>query len=106
MKQAWLFAVWLGSAVMATLCCLPALLFLLFGATFSLLSFLNPLVDFRLEFSIIAVLFFILWGILIFKGAKNCDLKARKRTKFLAIFYLVLLVFLLLYPEILGYFYA
>lgn len=106
MKQTWLLAVWLGSAIMATLCCLPALIFLLFGTTFSLLSFFTPLVDFRLEFSIIAVLFFILWGFLIFKGLKNCDLKTKRRTKILAVSYLVLLVFLLFYPEIFGYFYA
>ncbi|NLA51107.1 MAG: hypothetical protein GX860_03120, partial [Alcaligenaceae bacterium] len=57
--------VWLvgafGSALVATFCCLPALLFLLFGSSFGLLAILGPLEKYRVVLSVLALLCFVIF---------------------------------------------
>ena len=51
----WFLAAAVFSSLAATLCCLPALLFLIFGASFSFLSWADALSDFRGVFSAFGV---------------------------------------------------
>lgn len=101
-SEIWLFGAF-SSAVVATFCCLPALLFLLFGSSFGLLSIVAPLEKFRPLFSVLALLSF---GIFIWVGffRKSCGLnrglRGRRLVSVLVAF--LGLMLLLFYPEILG----
>ena len=60
MKSFWLALASVASALAATLCCLPALLFLIFGASFSLLSSeaIESLTELRPYFTALAAICF------------------------------------------------
>ncbi|QCD52881.1 mercuric transporter MerT family protein [Campylobacter sp. RM16192] len=97
------------SAFAATLCCLPALVFLIFGATFSLLGSeaIESLTALRPYFTALALICFVASGFYMFKKQKSCDIK--NRSKKWVLIYILLAVFviiLLSYPEVLGAFYA
>ncbi|MBD5166118.1 aryl sulfotransferase [Helicobacter sp.] len=90
--------------VAASLCCLPALLFLLFGFSFGIAG-VEILAPYRLILSLLSLLCFILYfyfGILRCDCTKSCKRK-RGISGFLWLFVLLCILF---YPEILGWFYA
>ena len=92
---------------MATLCCLPALLFLLFGVSFSALSFVENLAKFRWIFSLISIIFYLFSIYFVLFHKKTCVVGAvRKKWYFIYILIGFILFLLLAYPEILGEFYA
>lgn len=103
----WLILTSITSAVAATLCCLPALLFLLFGTSFSALSVFEPLGEYRTYFSVFAVCCFGLSLFFTFFKRDSCAVGAcKKRWYLIYVLVAILLVFLLAYPEILGSLYA
>ncbi|WP_249317596.1 aryl sulfotransferase [Campylobacter mucosalis] len=96
-----------ASAFMVTLCCLPVLLFVLFGTSFSFLSFLEPLSEFRLIFTMFSLICFALSIFFIFFNQNTCAVgQRRKRWIFIYLLFAFLMIILLAYPEILGEFYA
>ena len=97
-----------ASAFSATLCCLPALLFLLFGTSFGLLSWADALAEYRWILSGAAIAFFALSGYYLFRRPQGaCSLAARKkRWAFIYVMVGVILLILLAYPEILGKIYG
>ena len=107
MRAFWLILTSIGSAIGATLCCLPALLFLLFGTSFSFLSWTQNLYEYRVPLSIVAVICFVISGITLFYKPKSCNLSYKKK-KWILIYILfgVILLLLLTYPELLGEIYA
>ena len=103
----WFLAAAVFSSLAATLCCLPALLFLIFGASFSFLSWADALSDFRGVFSAFGVACFAASTFFAFRTAKSCGLGcAHKKRIVIYVLLAILLGFLLFYPEILGSFYA
>ncbi len=90
--------------VVATLCCLPALLFLLFGFSFGFLG-VEFLSAYRLPLSVVALGFFgaYLWN---FQRCKKNLCQSKVKAAIFQISCALLLVFVLFYPEILGVFYA
>ncbi|MDO5666471.1 MAG: hypothetical protein Q4G44_01460 [Alcaligenaceae bacterium] len=104
-SKIWLLGAF-SSAVAATLCCLPALLFLLFGSSFGLLSLVGPLEKFRILLSVLALLCFaaFIWAHFF---RQRCGLNRGLRGRRLALVVLVFfgLILLLFYPELLGAFY-
>lgn len=101
----WLLGAFAG-AVGATFCCLPALLFLLFGSSFGLLVLLAPLEAFRPLLTVLALLSFafFVWARFF---RKSCALNKRFNARSLIFVILAFLGLLLLlfYPEILGAWY-
>ena len=105
MKGFWLALASVASALAATLCCLPALLFLLFGASFSLLSSeaIESLTELRPYFTALAAICFAASTFYFFKKPKSCDLaNRRKKWIFIYVFLAVFVIILLSYPEVLG----
>ena len=91
-------------SVLATLCCLPALMFLLFGFSFGILG-ADLLSAYRVPLSVVAVGFFVgyLWN---FQKCKKGICENKTKARIFQIFTGILLVFILFYPEIIGWFYA
>ena len=87
------------SAFLATACCLPPLLFLVFGVSFGFLSFLEVLTPFRIPLSLFSVLIlYVSWR----AYTQECfTCKVQKRTRYVWIYGIVLtlIVVILLYPE-------
>lgn len=99
----WLAGAFL-SALAATTCCLPALLFLLFGLSFGGMSFLEYLTPFRIPLSLLSLIFLGLsWYRYRRKNVVCCA--ARKQTKIISVYGLIAIVLLALltYPEWLGW---
>ena len=92
-------------SVLATLCCLPALVFLLFGFSFGFLG-ADLLSAYRVPLSVLAVGFFVayLWNFQ--KSCKKGVCKNKAKSRIFQISAGILLVFILFYPEIIGWFYA
>ncbi|MBR8462042.1 aryl sulfotransferase [Campylobacter sp. faydin G-140] len=107
MKRVFGLVTALFSAFAATLCCLPALLFLLFGTSFSFLSWMNSLYEYRTFLSVLAVISFVLSAFFVLVYPKSCVVGSGRR-KWILIYIMsaFLIVILLAYPEILGRFYA
>lgn len=106
-RSIWLIFTAIGSAFAATLCCLPALLFLLFGTSFSFLSWAEAMSEYRWALSAVAVTCFVLSAGFLFRSPTHCKVGAgRKKWIFIYVLIGFLLVLLLAYPEILGRFYA
>lgn len=103
----WLIFAAIFSAIAATLCCLPALLFLIFGASFSIFSGIEAFAAYRALLSILAVVCFVSSLVFFLRRPRSCPLGA-SRKKWFAIYVLLgfLLALLLFYPEILGELYA
>jgi len=87
------------SALGATACCLPPLLFLLFGVSFGFLSFLEVLTPFRIPLSLLSL--FVLW--LSWRNythhSVTCNLQKRKRYVWFYSIILGVVLIILLYPE-------
>lgn len=107
MKGFWLALASVISALAATLCCLPALLFLIFGASFSIFSGAEALEGYRAPLSALALFCFALSAFFFFKKPRACSLQSGRK-KWILIYVLLgaLLAFMLTYPEILGGLYA
>lgn len=89
----------LVASLFATACCLPPLLFLVFGVSFGFLSFLEVLTPFRIPLSLFSVLIlYVSWRAYTHK-CFTC--KVQKRTRYVWIYGIVLtlIVVILLYPE-------
>lgn len=107
MKSVLLAIASLISAFAATLCCLPALIFLVFGSTFTLFGFAEQLSQFRWILSLLALVCFGLSAFYFFKKDKSCSLKKTGKKWLLVYIFLAIFVFILLsYPEVLGAIYA
>lgn len=89
----------LFSALAATACCLPPLLFLLFGISFGALSFLETLTPFRIPLSLLSLL--ILWLSWHSYAHHTFTCNPQKRKRYLWFYSIILGVVLviLLYPE-------
>ncbi|OPA77895.1 hypothetical protein BFG04_02970 [Campylobacter pinnipediorum subsp. pinnipediorum] len=107
MKRFYLLFFSIGTGILATLCCLPALLILVFGVSFSFLSNFDFLTEYRVFFTIISLLLFVLWTFLFLKGKKSFCSVFTCSKKIILNYLIILLLFLLLlfYPEILGFLY-
>lgn len=94
----------LFTAVLATTCCLPPLLFLLFGVSFGFLSFAESLSPFRIPLSLFSL--FILWLSWRNYRAKafTCNLAKRKSYLWFYAMALSLILLVLLYPEFAQFF--
>lgn len=93
------------SAAAATICCLPALVFLIFGATFTLLSgeAIDNLTTLRPYFTAFAIICFTVSAFYFFKKPKACSVEnRRKKWIFIYVFLAFFVIILLSYPEILG----
>ena len=106
-RSLWLAFAAIFSAVAATFCCLPALLFLIFGASFSIFSGAEALEGYRVPLSVLALFCFALSAFFFFKKPRTCSLQSGRK-KWILIYALLgaLLAFMLTYPEILGGLYA
>lgn len=92
------------SAFLATACCLPALLFLLFGFSFGFLSFLESLSAFRIPLTLLSL--FILYLSYRAHRQKNLTCNLQKRRYFFWAYTLILggILMILLFPELAGLF--
>ncbi|MBV5277705.1 MAG: hypothetical protein J0647_01420 [Campylobacteraceae bacterium] len=94
----------LVSAFLATACCLPPLLFLVFGVSFGFLSFLEFLTPLRLPLSLFSlVILYFSWR----AYTQKCfTCKVQKRTRYLWFYSIVLMsiVVILVYPEMASLF--
>lgn len=102
----WLLGAFI-SAVGATFCCLPALLFLLFGSSFGLVAVFTSLEALRPILSGLALLSFAVYVWARF-FRKQCALRHRLTLRSLCFIVLLFLglMLLLFYPEILGLWYS
>ncbi|MFA7083851.1 MAG: mercuric transporter MerT family protein [Arcobacteraceae bacterium] len=93
------------TALLSTLCCLPAFLFLFFGISSGALTILTQLEFLRLPLALLTVLFFFLW---VRKRKKEivcaCNEKKQSKQIILYITFFLIIVGLLLYPEIIPLF--
>ena len=94
----------LFTAVLATTCCLPPLLFLLFGVSFGFLSFAESLSPFRIPLSLFSLL--ILWFSWRSYKAQclTCNLQKRKVYAWIYATVLGVILLVLLYPEFAQFF--
>ncbi|WP_418185323.1 aryl sulfotransferase [Aliarcobacter vitoriensis] len=93
------------TALLSTLCCLPALLFLFFGITSGVLVFLTTLEFTRVPLAILAIMFFC-FAIYNFRKKISCSCsKKDKIVQYILIgIFFILILTLLFYPEILPLF--
>lgn len=90
------------SAVAATACCLPPLLFLIFGVSFSFLGFLELLTPYRIPLTLLSLLFLVL----AFRKRKMecvCEV-TQKRYRLFGIVMVVVIAVILIYPEVANLF--
>lgn len=93
------------TALLSTLCCLPALLFIFFGISSGVLTYFTTLEFLRIPMTALTIILFIL-GIKSLNKKISCECSRKDRIKqysFLSAIFLFI-VFLLLYPEIIPYF--
>jgi len=93
------------TALLSTLCCLPALLFLFFGISSGILGFFRTLEYTRIPLLILTILFFIL-AIYNFRKKISCSYNKKDRI-FQYIFFTIFclsILFLLFYPELIALF--
>lgn len=93
------------TALLSTLCCLPALLFIFFGVSSGVLSYFTTLEYTRTPLAILAIIFFLI-SIYNFKKkiSSSCNKKVRFKTYIFVLIFFVLILLLLFYPEILPLF--
>ena len=93
------------TALLSTICCLPALLFLFFGVSSGFLSFFTTLEYTRVPLAILSTIFFII-GIYNFRKniACKCSKKEIYKNYVFFIIFFILILGLLFYPEILPLF--
>jgi mercuric ion transport protein len=92
------------TAVLSSICCLPALLFLFFGVSMGSLSFLTQVDFLRIPFGVLSIVFFIIYFIV--KNKKvSCECNSKKIKTYSGIVLFGLgLTLLLFYPEFAVYF--
>jgi len=94
-----------SAALLSTLCCLPAFLFIFFGVTSGVLTYFTSLGYLRIPMAILTVLLFIL---AIRQSNKNISCQKDRKRKIIQYTFSIglffLLMFLLFYPEIIPYF--
>lgn len=91
------------TAVLSTLCCLPAFLFLFFGISVGSLSFLSELGYLRIPFGILTILLLFL----AYKKSKtniSCACENKGKIIMITSLFVILFFLLLFYPEFLVYF--
>ncbi|WP_418180877.1 aryl sulfotransferase [Aliarcobacter lanthieri] len=93
------------TALLSTLCCLPALLFLFFGITSGVLVFFTTLEVTRVPL-VILTLFFLFFAFKNFRRKISCEYSKKEKLKsyLLLILFFILIISLLFYPEILPLF--
>lgn len=93
------------TALLSTLCCLPAFIFIIFGVSSGFLTYFTSLDFLRIPMALLTVILFIL-GIKSLNKKISCECSVKDRLKQYGVLTLIFLfiVFLLLYPEILPYF--
>jgi mercuric ion transport protein len=93
------------TALLSTLCCLPAFLFLFFGISSGVLSYFTALEYTRVPLSILAIIFFIFASRnLKQKISCKCSKKEIYKQYFLFVLFFISLMGLLFYPEFLTLF--
>ena len=94
-----------SAALLSTLCCLPAFLFIFFGISSGILTYFTSLGYLRIPMAILTVLLFIL---AIRQSNKNISCQKDRKRKIIQYTFSIglffLLIFLLFYPEIIPYF--
>jgi mercuric ion transport protein len=93
------------TALLSTLCCLPAFIFLFFGITSGVLSFFTTLEFTRVPLAILT-LFFLFFAFRNFRRKISCEYGKKQKLKsyFLLFLFYILIIALLFYPEILPLF--
>ncbi|MCT7551178.1 mercuric transporter MerT family protein [Aliarcobacter butzleri] len=93
------------TALLSTLCCLPAFIFLFFGVSSGVLSFFTTLEYTRVPLAILAIIFFI-FTIYTFRKKISCSCNKKEKTKqyFLFTIFFILILLLLFYPELIPLF--
>lgn len=93
------------TALLSTLCCLPAFLFIFFGVSSGVLTYFTTLDFLRIPMAILTIILFIL-GLRNLNKKLSCSCSKKDMFKQYIIFSSLFLIvlFLLLYPEILPYF--
>ncbi|MFA9238627.1 MAG: hypothetical protein ACEQSQ_01905 [Candidatus Paceibacteria bacterium] len=93
------------TALISTLCCLPAIFFIFFGISSSLLVFFTTLEYIRIPMAVLTVILLIL-GLRQLNKKISCkrDNESKLKLYFFSTIFSLFLIFLLLYPEILPYF--
>ena len=94
-----------SAALLSTLCCLPAFLFIFFGVSSGVLTYFTSLEYLRIPMAILTVFLFIL---AIRQSNKNISCQKDNKRKIIQYAFSIglffLLIFLLFYPEIIPYF--
>lgn len=92
------------TALLSTLCCLPAFLFLFFGVSGGILTYFTTLEYTRIPLAILSIAFF-LWGIKNLNKKVTCKCSRKELTINVLTFsvILILLFVLLFYPELISY---
>lgn len=93
------------AALLSTMCCLPAFLFLFFGVSSGVLTYFTTLEFIRIPMAVLTI-------VLLFFGLKNlnkklscsCNKKDILKQYLISLVLFLLVLFLLLYPEIIPYF--
>ena len=93
------------TALLSTLCCLPAFIFLFFGVSSGVLSFFTTLEYTRVPLAILAIIFFI-FTIYTFRKKISCICNKKEKIEqyFLFTIFFILILLLLFYPELIPLF--
>ena len=93
------------TALLSTLCCLPAFIFIFFGVSSGVLTYFTSLDFLRIPMAGLTVILFIL-GIKSLNKKISCECSTKDRVKqyFILSVVFLFIVFLLLYPELIPYF--
>ncbi|QKF81790.1 transporter [Halarcobacter ebronensis] len=93
------------TALLSTLCCLPAFLFIFFGISSGLLSYFTTFTYARIPLAILTIILFI-YGIKKYMRNNSCECTKKEKIKksFFISFLLLFFLFVLLYPELIPLF--
>ncbi|QKF72966.1 putative mercuric transport protein MerT [Aliarcobacter faecis] len=93
------------TALLSTLCCLPAFLFLFFGISSGVLSFFTTLEFTRVPLLLLTI-FFLVFAIFNFKRKISCKYSKKEKIKNYLLFslFFIFILLLLFYPEIIPLF--
>ena len=93
------------TALLSTLCCLPAFLFIFFGISSGVLSYFTTLEYSRVPFAILTIVFFIVAFInLKRKISCKCSKKEILKQYLFFLIFFILITLLLFYPVFIPYF--
>lgn len=101
MRSVWLLIMSAIAAIAASLCCIGAITYVLFGVAIASLNALDIPNWVRIVFSIIAIASLLMAIYTKFNG--KCQLKSNKNLVYIIVSFFV--IFMLTFPEIAGYFY-